>query len=254
MEKIRLSKYFTDCGVMSRRAADAAIERGEVKVNGVVACLGDKIEAGVDEVIYKGKKILPASDKRVCIMLNKPRGVVCTASDEKGRANATELCRGVKDAQGHALRLYPVGRLDMDSDGLLLLTNDGNLTNTLTHPRHGIHKIYRVTVEGNVSDEQLETLRSPLVIDDYEILPVKVDVTSRDPEHTTLKMTLYEGRNRQIRKMCEIAGLSIRRLCRVAIGDLKMGELKPGSWRYLADEEVEYLKESDIQQKGTENT
>ena len=109
MEKIRLSKYFTDCGVMSRRAADAAIERGEVTVNGVVASLGDKIEPGVDEVVYKGKKISPETSSRICIMLNKPRGVVCTANDEKGRTNVTELCRDVKDAQGHALRLYPIG-------------------------------------------------------------------------------------------------------------------------------------------------
>jgi 23S rRNA pseudouridine2605 synthase len=124
----------------------------------------------------------------------------------------------------------------------------------LTHPRHGIPKIYRVTVEGDVSDKQLETLRSPLVIDDYEILPVTVDVTSRDPEHTTLKMTLYEGRNRQIRKMCEIAGLTIRRLHRVAIGDLKIGDLQVGTWRYLSDDEVEYLRQSDDQKERNDIT
>lgn len=242
MEKIRLSKYFTDCGVMSRRAADAAIERGEVKVNGVVACLGDKIEAGVDEVIYKGKKILPASDKRVCIMLNKPRGVVCTASDEKGRANVTELCRGVKDAQGHALRLYPVGRLDMDSDGLLLLTNDGELANKLTHPRHSIPKIYHVTLKGIFDDAMIRMLGEPIVIDGKETLRVKVSPVERTESTTVVRFELYEGRNRQIRRMCEFHGVKITQLTRVAIGKLKLGDLEIGKWRYLSDSEIHYLK------------
>ena len=242
MEKIRLSKYFTDCGVMSRRAADAAIERGEVKVNGVVACLGDKIEAGVDEVVYKGKKILPASDKRVCIMLNKPRGVVCTASDEKGRANVTELCRGVKDAQGHALRLYPVGRLDMDSDGLLLLTNDGELANKLTHPRHSIPKIYHVTLKGIFDDAMIRMLGEPIVIDGKETLRVKVSPVERTESTTVVRFELYEGRNRQIRRMCEFHGVKITQLTRVAIGKLKLGDLEIGKWRYLSDSEIHYLK------------
>ncbi len=242
MEKIRLSKYFTDCGVMSRRAADAAIERGEVKVNGVVACLGDKIEAGVDEVIYKGKKILPASDKRVCIMLNKPRGVVCTASDEKGRANVTDLCRGVKDAQGHALRLYPVGRLDMDSDGLLLLTNDGELANKLTHPRHSIPKIYHVTLKGIFDDAMIRMLGEPIVIDGKETLRVKVSPVERTESTTVVRFELYEGRNRQIRRMCEFHGVKITQLTRVAIGKLKLGDLEVGKWRYLSDSEIHYLK------------
>ena len=242
MEKIRLSKYFTDCGVMSRRAADAAIERGEVKVNGVVACLGDKIEAGVDEVVYKGKKILPASDKRVCIMLNKPRGVVCTASDEKGRANVTELCRGVKDAQGHALRLYPVGRLDMDSDGLLLLTNDGELANKLTHPRHSIPKIYHVTLKGIFDDAMIRMLGEPIVIDGKETLRVKVSPVERTESTTVVRFELYEGRNRQIRRMCEFHGVKITQLTRVAIGKLKLGDLEVGKWRYLSDSEIHYLK------------
>ena len=163
MEKIRLSKYFTDCGVMSRRAADAAIEKGEVRVNGQVATLGDKIEVGVDEVTYRGKRIKPVTDSKICVMINKPRGVVCTASDEKGRVNVTELIRGVKDASGKSVRLYPIGRLDMDSDGLLLLTNDGELANKLTHPRHSIPKIYHVTLRGS-SARQNEYLH-------YFILP-----------------------------------------------------------------------------------
>ena len=248
MEPVKLQKFFTDCGVMSRRAAEVEIRKGNVTVNGKVAEIGMRVDPDTDVITHLGKEIRPLSTENVYVMLNKPRGFVTTMSDEQGRPTVAELCEGV------GARVYPIGRLDMDSDGLLLLTNDGNLTNILTHPRHGIPKIYRVTVEGDVSDEQLETLRSPLVIDDYEILPVNVDVTSRDPGHTTLKMTLYEGRNRQIRKMCEIAELTIRRLCRVAIGDLKMGELKVGTWRYLSEEEVEYLKQSETQQERDENT
>ncbi len=248
MEPVKLQKFFTDCGVMSRRAAEVEIRKGHVCVNGKVAEIGMRVDPDKDVITHLGKEIRPLSTENVYVMLNKPRGYVTTMSDEQGRPTVAELTEGV-DA-----RVYPIGRLDMDSDGLLLLTNDGNLTNMLTHPRHGIPKIYRVTVEGDVSDKQLETLRSPLVIDDYEILPVKVDVTSRDPEHTTLKMTLYEGRNRQIRKMCEIAGLTIRRLHRVAIGDLKIGDLQVGTWRYLSDDEVEYLRQSDDQKERNEIT
>ena len=131
MEKIRISKYFTDCGVMSRRAAEEEIKQGKVFVNGHVAELGEKIDPEHDEVTWRGKRVESKSDERICIMLNKPRGIVCTASDEKGRRNVTDLCRDVKGPDGKSLRLYPIGRLDMDSDGLLLLTNDGCLANKL---------------------------------------------------------------------------------------------------------------------------
>ena len=227
---------------MSRRAADAAIERGEVTVNGTVASLGDKVEPGADEVVYKGKKILPATADRVCIMLNKPRGVVCTASDEKGRANVTELCRTVKDKSGRALRLYPVGRLDMDSDGLLLLTNDGELANKLTHPRHSIPKIYHVTLGGSFDENQLRMLGEPIVIEGKETLRVNVRCVERTESATVAEFELYEGRNRQIRRMCEYHGVKIRRLTRIAIGKLKLGNLEVGKWRYLTDSEIHYLK------------
>ena len=233
---IKIQKYFTDCGVMSRRAAELEIKKGNVKVNGVVAEIGMRIDPALDVITHLGKEIKPLSTENVYVMLNKPRGIVTTMSDEKGRFTVADLVKGV------GARVYPVGRLDMDSDGLLLLTNDGNLANTLTHPRHDIPKIYRVTVEGEISDEALSTLRSPLVIDEYEILPVKVDVISREKECSVLKMTLFEGRNRQIRKMCEIAELKIKRLCRIAIGELRLGELEVGKWRYLSDDEVALLR------------
>ena len=239
MELIKIQKYFTDCGVMSRRAAELEIQNGKVLVNGKKAEIGMRIDPSCDVVEYLGKEIKPTTEQNVYIMLNKPRGIVTTMSDEKGRTTAAEL---VKDV---GVRVYPVGRLDMDSDGLLLFTNDGELANTLTHPRHDIPKIYRVTVSGQANEEQLATLRSPLVIDGYKILPVKVDVISKEKQQTVLEMTLYEGRNRQIRKMCEMADLRINRLCRIAMGEVKLGELKVGKWRFLTDNEIAILRQND---------
>ena len=150
MEPIRISKYFTDCGIMSRRAADAAVSAGEVKINGVTAELGQKVTPGVDKVTWKGKPVvMPRDNKKVYVMLNKPRGYVTTMKDEKGRPTVVEL---VKDA---GPRLYPIGRLDMDSDGLLILTNDGDLANKLAHPKHDVAKVYHAYVDGNVTTEQL---------------------------------------------------------------------------------------------------
>ena len=234
MEEIKLQKYFSDCSVMSRRAAEEKIKQGLIKVNGSVAELGQRIDPERDVVEYDGKRILPKTDKKIYILLNKPRGFVTTLSDEKGRKTVTDLLVGINE------RVYPVGRLDMDSDGLLLLTNDGELTNQLTHPRHEIPKIYRVTVRERVTDAHLGKLREPMVLDGYKILPVKTELVSNSPD--VLQMTLFEGRNRQIRKMCEQAGLNISRLCRVAIGDITLGSLEVGKWRYLTENEVNYLK------------
>lgn len=242
MEKIRLSKYFTDCGVMSRRAAEEEIRLGKVTVNGNVAEIGEKIDPEQDEIIYKGKKIEPQSSVGVCIMLNKPRGVVCTASDEKGRKNVTDLCRGVKDSSGKPLRLYPIGRLDMDSDGLLLMTNDGALANKLTHPRHSIPKIYHVTLKGQFEPESLSVLGESVDLDGKRTMPVKVRFVRGDKESTVAEFQLYEGRNRQIRRMCELHGVRILRLQRAAIGKLKLGDLADGKWRPLTKEEIDYLK------------
>ena len=241
MELIKIQKYFTDCGVMSRRAAELEIQKGKVLVNGVKAEIGMRIDPSCDVVEYLGKEIKPSSTENVYIILNKPRGIVTTMSDEKGRTTVKEL---VKDV---GARVYPVGRLDMDSDGLLLFTNDGALANTLTHPRHDIPKIYRVTLSGEITDEQLAILRSPLVLDGYKILPVKVDVISKERQQSIIEMTLYEGRNRQIRKMCEMAELRITRLCRIAIGQIKLGDLKVGKWRFLTDSEIYSLRQGKAQ-------
>ena len=235
MEKIRLQKYIADAGIMSRRAAEEEIKNGNVSVNGHVANLGMKIDPKNDTISYRGQKIKYQKKVYTYIMMNKPRGYLCSTSDDRGRKCVTDLLDGVKT------RVYPVGRLDLISEGILLLTDDGELKNRLTHPRHAIGKIYRVKVAEKVSDEQIEILSSPLVIDDYKIQPVEVTVSGEDETGTVLKMTLFEGRNRQIRKMCEIAGLTVKRLSRISIGNLKLDGLPVGKWRYLEDFEVDYL-------------
>lgn len=243
MEEIKIQKFFTDCGVMSRRAAENEIKLGHVKINGVTAEIGQRIDPEHDAVTYKGKKVLPLREEKVYILLNKPRGFVTTMNDEKGRRTVAELVSSLGQ------RVYPVGRLDMDSDGLLIMTNDGELTNILTHPKHEIPKIYEVTVAGKVTPEIISALSAPMTIDGYEIQPVKTELISFDGQNSTLKMTLFEGRNRQIRKMCDTQSLKIKRLCRVAIGNITLGELKVGGFRLLTNKEVRYLTEHS-QQKG----
>ena len=235
MEKIRLQKYMADAGIMSRRAAEEEIKNGNVSINGHVAELGAKIDPRNDVISYRGKRIKYEKKQYTYIMMNKPRGYLCSTTDDRGRKCVTDLLDGV-DA-----RVYPVGRLDLVSEGILLLTDDGELKNRLTHPKHTIGKVYRVKVAGKVSDEQMEILSSPLVIDGYKIQPVTVTVSSEDEGGTVLKMTLFEGRNRQIRKMCEEAGLTVKRLSRISIGNLKLDGLPVGKWRYLEQHEVDYL-------------
>lgn len=240
-QKIRLQKFFTDCGILSRRAAEEEIRRGRVKVNGIPAEVGQKIDPATDKIEYNGRIIEAAQKPRFTyVMLHKPRGYLSTVTDDRGRPCVTQL---VADA---GVRLYPVGRLDMDSEGLLLLTNDGALTNRLTHPKHEIPKIYHVKIQGVVSPEQIKALSLPMEIDGYTILPVKTELLSVKDNTSTLRMTLFEGRNRQIRKMCEAQSLTILRLCRVAIGEVKLGNLAPGKWRYLTRTQVEYLKNPKI--------
>ena len=235
MEKIRLQKYFTDCGVLSRRAAEKEIEEGRVKVNGHVASLGTKIDPSSDLVLWLGKPVLPTQEKHHYIALNKPRGYITSTSDPQNRKCVTELLTG------HTGRVYPIGRLDYISEGLLLLTDDGTLANRLTHPKHHLSKVYRVKVAEHITDEQYKVLTSEMEIDGYLLKPVLVSVVEKDETGTLLKMTLSEGRNRQIRKMCEKVGLTVKRLCRVSIGPVKLDGLPVGKWRYLTDKEVDDL-------------
>ena len=236
---VRINKYFTDCGILSRRAAEEEIARGKVKVNGKVAGIGQKIDPKKDVVEYKGERIKPKATKRFTyVMLNKPVGYLTTMSDDRGRSCVAELVADV------GTRIYPVGRLDMYSDGLLLFTDDGELANMLTHPKHEIPKIYHVKVKGGRDDKKIEALGKPMEIDGYKLEPVKVELVSVRDDACVLKMTLYEGRNRQIRKMCESVHLQVMSLRRVAIGKITMGDLPEGKWRYLSGAEVKYLKDS----------
>ena len=231
-EPIRLQKYFSDCGILSRRAAEDEILAGRVKVNGAVASLGDRVDPDVDLVEYKGKPVRPRQSKPyLYLMLHKPRGYVSTAKDEKGRKNVTDLTRGVGS------RVYPVGRLDMDSEGLLLMTDDGAFANHLTHPRHEIPKIYHVTLSKEPTEEQLDALGAPMELDGYQLQPVEIQRLAPNK----LEMKLFEGRNRQIRRMCESVELKVTRLVRIAVGEIKLDPLPLGKWRHLTADEVAYL-------------
>ena len=236
MEKIRLQKYFTDLGIMSRRASERVIEAGNVKINGITAQLGDKVDPENDTVVYNGKVIKPDGEKKRYIIINKPLGYVTTTSDEKGRDTVLSLLEGLDT------RVYPVGRLDMYSEGLLILTNDGELTNRLTHPKHNMPKVYSVIIKGEISPDALHKLNSPMEIDGYKLKPVKVRVVSLKNGNSSTLFTLNEGRNRQIRKMCDACGLTVMRLTRISIGKLKLGELERGKFRDLTPTEVAYLK------------
>ena len=235
MEEMRLQKYVSDCGLMSRRAAEKEIEKGHFKINGIVAKIGDKINPEIDNIEYNGKA-LKGGDKKVYVMLYKPRGYVTTMSDEEGRKCIPELLKDIPQ------RVYPCGRLDMDSEGLLILTNDGEVANKLMHPKHHVEKIYHVKIKGEIEPEKLLELNSPMIIDDYKIKPVKVTIIERKEGNTILKFVLSEGRNRQIRKMCENCNLTITRLKRVAVGNLTIGMLKPGQWKYMNYNEIGILK------------
>ena len=235
MVETRIQKYLSEAGVMSRRSAEDAIKRGEIKINGRLAEIGQKVIPDEDKIEYKGKEISATKNKLVYVMLNKPVGYVTTLDDNKGRPCVADL---VKDV---GTRIYPVGRLDLESEGLLLLTNDGELTNRLTHPRHGIAKYYNVTVVGQVSMQTRKKLSSSMDIDGYIIQPVRHTVIEMKDDKTVLSMELFEGRNRQIRKMCEQCDLKVIKLRRVAIGNIQLGNLKPGSWRHLSRAQVDYL-------------
>ena len=235
MEQIRLQKFFTDCGVLSRRAAEEEIRLGKVKVNGRIANIGHKIDPESDVVEYEGRIIRPTITPKHYILLYKPRGIVTTLSDEKGRTTVADLVADV------GVRVYPVGRLDMDSDGLLILTNDGDFSNHLMHPRHEIKKVYRVIVS-DYCEAAATRLKEPIVLDGYRIKPPEVKLLSSEGQKAVFLITIHEGRNRQVRRMCAAAGMQVRRLTRVAEGSLQLGNLPAGKWRYLTDAEVAELK------------
>lgn len=232
----RIQKIVAASGLTSRRKAEELIQRGRVTCNGRICALGDTADPGTDVILVDGMP-LPEAGKRVYIMLHKPRGYVTTLSDEKGRPDAAQLVRDC------GCRVYPVGRLDMDSEGLLLFTNDGEFANRLMHPSHNVDKVYRVAVKG-FSEQALERLKEPVELDGYKIRAPKVEVlhkTKEDQKTAQLLVTIHEGRNRQVRRMCAMAGMDVARLVRVQEGSVQLGDLPRGKWRYLRPDEIAAL-------------
>ena len=237
-EKIRLQKYMAESGIASRRKSEELIAAGKVKVNGKVASIGDKVDPDKDKVEVAGQKVQKETELRY-IMLNKPRGFITTMSDEMDRKCVAELISDIP------VRVYPVGRLDKDSEGLLLLTNDGEFANNMTHPSRHVPKTYRVTVRPGINEDILNNLMTGIMIDGKMTLPADVRVLSQEPNRVVLEIVICEGRNRQIRKMCEDQGLEVARLKRVAIGPVKLGMLKQGDWRDLTPQELKSLRQAN---------
>lgn len=229
----RLQKILSARGVCSRRAAEELLIAGRITCNGRVCRLGDSADPDKDEIMVDGKP-LPSPQKHIYLMLHKPKGYVTTLSDEKGRKNAAQL---VSDCGS---RVYPVGRLDMDSEGLLLFTNDGDFANHLMHPKHEIEKVYRVTVDG-YSPAGLQRLQQPMTLDGYRLRIPGVELLEAHDTKAVLQITIHEGRNRQVRRMCAIAGMQVRRLIRIREGAAALGDLPQGKWRMLTQQEIALL-------------
>ena len=242
MEPLRIQKFFSMCGAMSRRRAEEEIAAGRVLVNGLPATLGDKIDPDTDTVIWRGKELrLPEAGGHTYLVLNKPAGYVTTIQDEKGRKTAVSLL------PAGTPRVYPVGRLDMFSDGLLLFTDDGELTNKLTHPSHHMTKTYRLTLKGTLTADDAKRFEMPMELDGYKLRPVEAHFLENGlrvggAEASVFEIILHEGRNRQIRRMCEQLGYTVIRLTRVAIGPITLGRLPLGKTRPLSAEEIQTLR------------
>lgn len=237
MEKTRVQKIMSEVGYCGRRKAEELISQGRVTVNGRRIKLGDKALYGKDIIAVDGEKLyMPRKKDYVYIMLNKPRGYVTTLSDELDRKCVTDLLEGLE------ARVYPIGRLDKNSEGLLLLTNDGEFANSVMHPSKQITKTYRVTVRPDITEEQVIELSTGVVIDGRKTAPANVTVLTKEQNRVVMLMTIHEGRNRQIRKMCEALGLEVARLRRISEGPIKLGMLKPGTWRELTAEELRAMR------------
>ncbi len=235
-ELVRIQKIIADAGIASRRKAEELIQRGTVKVNGNTASLGDKADPKKDVITVHGKRLTSGGKlKKYYIMLHKPRGYITTMNDERDRKCVAQL---IKD---FPTRLYPVGRLDRESEGLLLMTNDGAFANEIIHPSHHVAKTYRVTVHPRITEEQLTELTKGVLVDGRLASPAGIRVLTQERGRTVLEIILEEGRNRQIRKMCEAVGLEVARLKRTAIGPIKLGMLQPGKYRELTPQEMKAL-------------
>ena len=231
----RLQKIIAAAGLMSRRTAEEYISAGRVTVNGRTAALGERADAEKDRILVDGKE-LPSTGEKVYIMLNKPKGYVTSLKDEKGRKDVSGL------VQELGVRVYPVGRLDMNSEGLLLMTNDGEFANRIMHPSHEVTKTYHTWVRGDRPEQAVEKLRLPMELDGYVTRPAEAEILKLLDGGALLSISIHEGRNRQVRKMCQAVGLRVTRLKRVAEGTLELGGLTPGKWRHLSAEELEKLR------------
>lgn len=229
----RLNKYLADCGVGSRRECDKLIADGCVKINGKIASLGANVEEN-DSVSVNGRRVTPKT-KNYYIMLHKPKGCVTTVKDDLGR-------KTVMDFVDIKARLFPVGRLDYDTEGLLILTNDGDVANKLTHPKNNVEKVYVARLSGSLTEAERQTLERGVEIDGRKTMPARVKILAKDEHHTRVEVTITEGRNRQVKKMFESVGKEVEFLKRVAEGELRLGGLQRGKYRFLNDREIEYLK------------
>ncbi|WP_019227054.1 pseudouridine synthase [Sedimentibacter sp. B4] len=235
MEEERLQKYIARCGISSRRKAEDLILNGCVKVNGVVVTeLGTKINPEKDVVLVDNKKI-SETEGFIYIKLYKPEGYVTTVKDQFGRKTVIDLINITE-------RIYPIGRLDYNTSGLLLLTNDGDLANKLMHPKYHIYKTYIAEVEGRISDEAVMRLKSGVKIEDYKTAPARVDIVKISVNSSIVQVSIYEGKNRQVRKMFDAVGHTVRTLKRISFGKINLGDLKPGAWVHLNEEEIKFLK------------
>lgn len=248
MEKIRLQKIIADSGYCSRRRAEEYIRNGEVKVNGRPVSVGDKADPKNDLITVNGEKIKAEGITLRYIKLYKPRGYVTTMSDEQGRKTVTDLLSGIEE------RVYPIGRLDRNSEGLLLLTNDGAFANDIMHPKKHVPKTYRVTVCEKVSEDKINKLMTGVEIEPNVMTrPCVVNILTEEEERTVLEFIIKEGKNRQIRKMCDAVGLTVKRLRRTSVGGVKLGMLKPGEYAELTKEEMRILRNSMGQQERPQN-
>lgn len=237
MEKIRIQKIIADSGVCSRRKAEELITKGKVKVNGHIALIGQKLNPTVDLITIDGKTVeFEKKKEHIYLVMNKPRGYLTSMSDDRGRRCVTELLPNTQN------RVFPVGRLDLNSEGLLLFTSDGRFSNDMMHPSHEVSKTYRVTVRPDITDEQAAKLSEGVYIDGRRTAPAEVRVITKEPNRVVMELVIREGRNRQVRKMCEAVNLEVARLKRTAIGPIKLGMLKPGATRELTKEELKAIR------------
>ncbi len=233
--KIRIQKYLSSNGIASRRKAEQMVIDGLVIINNKRAEIGDKVIPGRDKVFVNNKKIVPNRERKRYIMLNKPRGYITTMHDEQNRKCVPELISGIKE------RIYPVGRLDRDSEGLLIMTNDGSFANGIMHPSKHVQKTYKVTLHSAFTDYHLAKFCTGIQIDGFKTAPAKVRIISEEKERTVIEVSICEGKNRQIRKMCEAMDLNVARLKRISVGGVRLGRLPVGKWRNLNTEEINNL-------------